>query len=232
MSKIILKLTDICKDYRQGRSIVEVLKSINLKVAAGELIAIVGASGCGKSTLLHIAGLLDSAGQGQVSISYDDKQYVTDGKSLNSRFVDGIRLKHLGFIYQYHHLLKDFSARENVALPKLIAGCDAQSALTAADELLSELGLAQRRFNMPGELSGGEQQRVAIARSLINKPQLVLADEPTGNLDPETAEEVFQMFLQLAKNHGTCVIMVTHNHMLAEKMHKTYELRYGVLKPL
>ena len=219
----VIQLSNVSKDYYQGRSVVEVLKNINLSVKCGELIGIIGASGSGKSTLLHIAGLLDKNYTGAVSI---DGSLTRDA---SSKTCDALRLKYLGFIYQYHHLLSDFNARENVAMPKLIAGCPEEKSLEEADELLAQLGLSKRSFNFPGELSGGEQQRVAIARSLINNPKLILADEPTGNLDAEASENAIQIFIKLAKERQLSAIIVTHNHQIAEKMDKIYELKSGVL---
>jgi lipoprotein-releasing system ATP-binding protein len=222
----VLTLNNISKDYIQGNSVIEILKNVNLTVMQNELIAIVGSSGSGKSSLLHIAGLLDTPNSGEVQICDIVRKKTT------SRINDLIRLNYIGFIYQNYNLLKDFSARENVALPKLIAGSSYTQALEEADELLARLGLSSKIYNMPGELSGGEQQRVAIARSLINKPKLILADEPTGNLDQTTADEVFGILLQIATEQNTSIIMVTHNNELARKMHKLYELRYGVLRLL
>lgn len=223
MSKqAILLLQNIFKEYRQGRSTIEILKGVNLAVMPGELVAIIGSSGSGKSTLLHIAGLLDKPTSGEVIYNFE-------GMSSCNIKHDLIRLNNVGFVYQNYNLLKDFTARENVILPRLIAGDDYATAIDDADQLLDELGLSKRLYNMPGELSGGEQQRVAIARSLINKPKLVLADEPTGNLDSSTADEVFNLFIKLARNHNTAVIMVTHNNALAQKMDKLYELRHGAL---
>jgi lipoprotein-releasing system ATP-binding protein len=221
MNKILLVLKDICKKYQQGKSFVEVLNNVNLTVKQGELIAIIGSSGSGKSTLLHIAGLLDAPNSGLVEI--DSVNYFLKESHL-------VRLNNIGFVYQQHHLLKEFTAVENVAMPRLIAGNDYKLALDEAEYLLAELGLANKIANMPGELSGGEQQRVAIARSLINKPKIILADEPTGNLDPSCANEVFNLFIKTASQQNTAIIMVTHNHQMAEKMDKIYELRYGVLQ--
>ncbi|RYE05763.1 MAG: ABC transporter ATP-binding protein [Rickettsiaceae bacterium] len=217
----ILVLEDISKQYFQGGMVNEILKNINLTVQSGQLITIVGDSGSGKSTLLHIAGLLDKADSGEIRICNKNPRY-------NSK--DNIRLNHIGFIYQNHYLLRNFTAIENVAMPKIIAGEQKSKAFKAASDLLFELGLSKRLHNFPGELSGGEQQRVAIARSLINNPQLVLADEPTGNLDPETAQEVFELFVKVVNTHNTSVIMVTHNHVLAAKADKTYRLQYGLLQ--
>jgi lipoprotein-releasing system ATP-binding protein len=215
-----LILKNINKDYQQGRSQIEILKNINLEAKQGELIAIIGASGSGKSTLLHIMGSLDKPNSGEVWIN---------GLLLNDNNKTHIRLSTIGFVYQYHHLLKDFSARENVALPMLIYSGNYQKSLERADFLLNKLGIEDKKYNMPGELSGGEQQRVAIARSLVNLPKIILADEPTGNLDPYNAEEVFELFLNVAQEYKTTIIMVTHNHAMATKMHSTYELKYGTL---
>lgn len=217
----ILKLQNINKDYRQGRSTIEVLKNVNLEVSKGQIVAIVGASGSGKSTLLHIAGLLDKADSGLVQIDN-----IPEHKLKNLKYAHEIRLENLGFIYQHHHLLRDFNAQENAAMPLLINGVSKEEAFQRAAELLGHLGLAARLGNVPGELSGGEQQRVAIARALINNPKLVLADEPTGNLDPNTAQEVFDLFLDRAQNSGTAIIMVTHNMELASKMDMSYRLDY------
>ncbi|WP_341789997.1 ABC transporter ATP-binding protein [Rickettsia endosymbiont of Polydrusus tereticollis] len=219
MSKAVLILKDISKQYKQGNTLVRVLDDLNLTVNEGELIAIIGSSGSGKSTLLHIAGLLDKPTNGEVTIPN------TDQKQNHL-----IRLYHLGFIYQQHHLLKDFTALENIILPKLIAGGDEEEAIKEAEEILLSLSLVKKSHNMPGELSGGEQQRVAIARSLINKPKIILADEPTGNLDPKTSNEVFNLLLKVAKEQNTAIIMVTHNHEIAYKMDKVYELKHGTLK--
>lgn len=223
MSKSVLKLQNISKDYRQGRSTIEVLKDINLEVLSGEMVAIVGASGSGKSTLLHIAGLLDVADKGTVSIGNNEARDATTLKNVTA-----IRLSEIGFIYQYHHLLRDFTARENVAMPLIIAGKKPAEAYDNADDLLNQVGLGSRLYNLPGELSGGEMQRVAIARSLINNPKIILADEPTGNLDPNTAEEIFGLLLSRAEKQGAAIVMVTHNMALASRMHKCYKLDYSL----
>ena len=224
MSKAILTLKGISRDYKQGRSIIEVLKNVDITVNQKEMVAIVGASGSGKSTLLHIAGLLDSADSGEIFIDN-----VPASKITNLRYANQIRLDNMGFIYQYHHLLKDFTAQENAAMPLLINNVPRKEAIERAASILEELGLGKRLYNVPGELSGGEQQRVAVARALINNPKIILADEPTGNLDPHTADEVFAMFLERVEKENTAIIMVSHNLELASKMHKTYKLDEGSL---
>lgn len=224
MSKAILTLTSIFKDYRQGRSVIEVLKNVNLTVHPKEMLAIVGASGSGKSTLLHIAGLLDNADSGEIFIDNVENAMVK-----NLRYSNRIRLENMGFIYQYHHLLKDFTAQENAAMPLLINDISKKEAMERAAFILEDLGLGKRLYNVPGELSGGEQQRVAIARALINNPKIILADEPTGNLDPHTADEVFALFLERIEKENVAIIMVTHNLELAAKMDKTYKLSEGSL---
>lgn len=223
MSKSILSLRNISKHYAQGKSTVPVLENVNLEVMQGELIAIIGSSGSGKSTLLHIAGLLDSPNNGEVLINSTNYQ---SGKEYLAR------LHNIGFIYQQHRLLKDFTAIENVAMPRLISGDDYKIALDESEQILKELGLSDKKNNMPGELSGGEQQRIAIGRSLINKPLIILADEPTGNLDPSTADEVFNLFIRTARQQKTAIIMVTHNHQLAGKMDRIYELKHRHLELL
>lgn len=224
MSKAILTLKGISKDYKQGRSIIEVLKSVNLTVHQKEMVAIVGASGSGKSTLLHIAGLLDTADSGEIFIDN-----VEDIRVKNLRYSNRVRLENMGFIYQYHHLLTDFTAQENAAMPLLINNIPRKEAMERSATILEELGLGKRLYNVPGELSGGEQQRVAVARALINNPKIILADEPTGNLDPHTADEVFAIFLERIEKENAAIIMVTHNLELAAKMNKTYKLSEGSL---
>ncbi len=225
MSKAILTLEGISKDYKQGRSVIEVLKDINLTVSRGEMVSIVGASGSGKSTLLHIAGLLDVADGGSVSIDG-----VLDSRIANLRNANKIRLENMGFIYQYHHLLKDFTAQENAAMPLLINNVSKKESMERSASILEELGLGKRLFNVPGELSGGEQQRVAVARALINNPKIILADEPTGNLDPHTADEVFSMFIERAEKDKAAIVMVSHNLELASKMHRTYKLEGSLIE--
>lgn len=213
----ILELRNICKDYRQPNNVIEVLKDFSLKLYEGEIIAIIGASGSGKSTLLHIAGLLDKADSGDVVINGN---IVKDDDTLKTK----MRLEYLGFVYQYHHLLKDFSARENVALPRLIADKNYNEALEDADKLLGKLDLENRNFNSPGELSGGQQQRVAIARALINNPKVILADEPTGNLDSSSAQLVMKLLIDLVKQNNMGAIIVTHNEHIAKMVDRVYKI--------
>lgn len=215
MSEILLSLQNICKDYRQGPTTIEVLHDINLDLHAGEMVGIVGASGSGKSSLLHIAGLLDPPSSGTIKIMGNEAKAA--GSNL-------LRLNNIGFVYQYHHLQRDFTAIENVAMPLLIAGGERYTAQDKAKELLIRLGLEKRLYNFPSTLSGGEQQRVAIARALINKPKILLADEPTGNLDPVTANEVFSLLIEQVRDFNIAVMMVTHNMELASKMDRIHKL--------
>lgn len=223
VSKPVLSLKNISKDYQQGRSNIEVLKNINLELYPGQMLSIIGSSGSGKSTLLHIAGLLDNADSGTISIDGVKNTDITNKYKRHK-----IRLENLGFIYQHHHLLSDFSAQENAAMPLLIKGEKKAHALEIADDLLNDLGLGKRLCNVPGELSGGEQQRVAIARALITRPKIVLADEPTGNLDPHTSDEIFEIFCNQSKKFNSAIIMVSHNIELSAKMDKIYKLDYDL----
>ncbi len=223
MSNVILKLRDVHRTFKQGRLSLEILRGADMEVREGEIVALVGPSGAGKSTLLHIAGLLESPDQGDVTIA---------GKSclgLGDNDRTGIRRDHVGFVYQYHHLLPEFSALENIIVPQLIAGRGRKKSRQRAHELLSFMGLTDRATHRPARLSGGEQQRVAVARALANGPKLLLADEPTGNLDPTTADEVFTMLLGLARGAGLAAVIATHNMELAAKMDRTVEIRDGVL---
>lgn len=213
----ILTLESITKSYIQGKFNIKVLQDINLNVVQSELIAVIGSSGSGKSTLLHIIGLLDKPDSGKVKYNFD----------VNNNNI--IRLNHLGFIYQDCNLLKDFTAVENIMLPRIIAKQDLSCAFNDAKVLISKLGLSKKINNLPGELSGGEQQKVAIARSIINNPKLLLADEPTGNLDPNSGEEVFKLFIKLARDHNTSILMVTHNYKLAMRMDKIYRITQNSL---
>ena len=223
MSNTVLSVKDATRVYKQGGQELRVLAGVSLEINAGEVVALVGESGSGKTTLLQCVGLLDRPTSGDIAVN---GQSVV-GLSDNAR--TGLRRKYLGFVYQFHHLLPEFSALENVAMPQVIAGVSIKKAQEAARTLLDELGLSERLQHRPAELSGGEQQRVAIARALANEPSLLLADEPTGNLDPQTAESVFQMFLALAKKRGLAVLMATHNMELAARMGRVVRMKSGLL---
>jgi lipoprotein-releasing system ATP-binding protein len=226
-NNIILQCRGLTKTFTQGGMKVPVLREINLDIHQGETVAIVGASGSGKSTLLHILGGLDAPTAGEVSLlgSRMDK--------LSALAQGDLRNQALGFVYQFHHLLPEFSALENVAMPLLI-GAKARNLSVAeakrqATEMLNDVGLSHRLTHKPGELSGGERQRVAVARALVTRPACVLADEPTGNLDRGTADQVFDLILQLNKKIGTALIMVTHDPTLAARMQRKLTLTDGVL---
>ena len=202
------------------------LRGVSLAVRRGELVALVGPSGCGKSTLLHIAGLLEQADSGEIWIG------GKNGATLPDDQRSALRRDSMGFVYQYHHLLREFSALENLVVPQMIAGRARGEAATRARELLGLVGLAARAEHRPAELSGGEQQRVAIARALANKPQLLLADEPTGNLDEHTADEVFGVLLRLVRDAGLGALIATHNTALAARMDRRLTLHEGVVQAL
>lgn len=219
----VLVCEQLVKEYQQGPQTTQVLTGLDLQVSSGELLAIVGSSGCGKSTFLHLAGALDTPTSGSVSIDGVDIY----GLSNNERAQ--FRNKHLGFIYQFHHLMMEFSAEENVAMPLLIRGDKAATALVEARAMLSKVGLSHRMHHRPSELSGGERQRVAIARALVTKPSLVLADEPTGNLDFDTAEQIFQLLKELNQSIGTSFVIVTHDLVLAARMDRQLKLDHGKL---
>ncbi|WP_146344835.1 ABC transporter ATP-binding protein [Phaeobacter marinintestinus] len=219
-----LKLTGITKVYKRGTPAeVQVLRGIDLTVAKGEVVALVAPSGAGKSTLLHIAGLLDTADGGQIEIAGQDMT----GKGDSAR--TAVRRRDVGFIYQFHHLLPEFTAAENVVLPQLANGVPRGEANARARKLLEDVGLASRVDHRPAALSGGEQQRVAFCRSLANAPQLLLADEPTGNLDPATSDQVFSALMQLVTGTGLSAVIATHNLELAARMDRIVRLDGGVL---
>jgi len=223
MSEFALELRDIERTYRQGEHALHVLRGANLSIKRGEVVALVGPSGAGKSTLLHVAGLLEPPDSGQVFIGGQPCNELDDERRTE------MRRARLGFVYQFHHLLPEFSAEENIVVPQLIAGVDKKAASARAVELLNSLGLGARADHRPGKLSGGEQQRVAIARALANRPALLLADEPTGNLDPETSDGVFAQLVALSRQHGLAALIATHNPALAARMDRTVRLEQGVL---
>jgi lipoprotein-releasing system ATP-binding protein len=219
----VLQLVDLRRSFRQGTREINVLAGASVDLYPGQAIALVGPSGTGKSTLLHIAGLLETPGSGQVIVSGRDCTMMDDGERTRMRRAE------MGFIYQFHQLLPEFSALENVALPQLILGRGRKEAEARASQLLSGLGLAERLDHRPGQLSGGEQQRTAICRALANHPRLILADEPTGNLDPRTSEVVFQELIGLFRSEGVAALIATHNLELARRMDRVVKLEGGLL---
>ena len=223
MSEALLKARDLGKRFSEGRLSVEVLKEVNLAIPARQSVAITGASGSGKSTLLHLLGGLDLPSRGEVLIN---NQNIS---RLNEVERGALRNQYLGFVYQFHHLLPEFTALENVAMPLLIRRADKRQALAEAAELLDKVGLAKRLAHKPGELSGGERQRAAIARALVTRPKCVLADEPTGNLDQKTADQVFDLILELNQSLGASLVMVTHNLELSRRVDRVMELKNGSL---
>lgn len=222
--KVILQCTNLGKTYQDGKLFNTVLQDVELTVKEGELLAIVGSSGSGKSTLLHLLGGLDKPSQGEVYYQGQDIGLLSAGKQAKWRN------QCLGFVYQFHHLLSEFTALENVAMPLLIAGVNIKVASTKAQAMLSRVGLADRLTHRPSELSGGERQRVAIARALINEPQLVLADEPTGNLDAHSADSVYQLINTLNHELGTAFVVVTHDRQLADKLNRQVHMVSGILQ--
>lgn len=216
-----LRVEDLHKSFEKGGRTLRVLDGADLQVAAGDRIAIVGQSGSGKSTFLHLAGTLDQPSSGKIWVG---------GKEVSGRRMrdlDTLRNQHIGFVFQFHHLLPDQDALRNVMMPALIGGVSASQAAQEATALLERVGLADRMSHRPGELSGGEQQRVALARALVRNPALLLADEPTGNLDPSTAEEVFDLLLQLNEERGTTLVVVTHSRAIAARFPRCVELVQG-----
>ena len=224
MSKSILTLKGVEKSYAQGTESLSILKNVNLMVNPGEIVGLVGVSGSGKSTLLHMAGLLDHATSGEILL---DGMSV---KSLDDSVLTRWRNEKIGFIYQFHHLLPEFTALENVMLPHLMGGHSSKEASQKAEDLLAQLDLQDRLTHYPSELSGGEQQRVAVARALINDPALILADEPTGNLDPGTAKKVFDIFVDVARKRNLACLIATHDLALTKKMDRVFHLQDGSIK--
>ena len=226
MSEAVLELRNIARHYREGLARLDILTDINLTICRGETVALIAPSGSGKSTLLHIAGLLERPDSGETLICGAPTSRMNDSERTR------LRRSAIGFIYQFHHLLPAFSALARVALPQMIAGLGGAEARARAMELLDYLKLSARASHRPFELSGGEQQRVAIARAVANAPQLLLADEPTGNLDPRTADHVFETLMTLARNTGLAALIATHNLELAEKMDRRVTLRDGRIEEL
>ena len=220
----VLSCRNVSKTFAEGDLSVEVLNDVSLDIASGERVAIVGASGSGKSTLLHLLGGLDVPTEGEVQVSGQDLSQMGEADRGH------LRNHKLGFIYQFHHLLMEFTALENVAMPLLIRGMSVDEASEAATELLEKVGLGARLRHKPTELSGGERQRTAIARALITKPVCVLADEPTGNLDHSTAEQVYELMLQLNEELNTSIVMVTHDLQMAGRMSRVLHLEGGKLE--
>lgn len=227
MSKPVLQLRDLHKSYNHGKpNEVRVLQGVTLDVAPGEVVALVAPSGAGKSTLLHIAGLLDTPDQGEVKIAGEAMAGLSDRRRT------GVRRGTVGFIYQFHHLLPEFTALENIVLPQLANGVSRADAEARAMELLSRVGVGARAAHRPAALSGGEQQRVAFCRALANEPSLLLADEPTGNLDPETSDRVFAALMDLVRGTGLAAVIATHNLDLAARMDRQLRLNAGQLEAL
>ena len=225
-SQPTLSLKKVHKSFKQGSQNLDVLRGVDLDIMPGEVVALLGPSGSGKSTLLQIAGLLDRTTKGDIHL--DGQKCSKLGDAMRTY----LRRDYLGFVYQYHNLLPDFDAMENVMLPQLIAGTNEKTAKEKAQWLLSRLGLERRLKHRPAELSGGEQQRVAIARALANAPKLLLADEPTGNLDPKTAEIVFAELLAIVKETGLSALIATHNFELADRMDRKVTLKDGKLQDM
>jgi lipoprotein-releasing system ATP-binding protein len=221
MSEPVLVTEGLKRSFVQGDVTIEVLRGVDLAVAPGEIVALLGPSGSGKSTLLQAVGLLEGGFSGSIRLNGQEAGELDDDGRTR------LRRELLGFVYQFHHLLPEFTARENVVIPQLVRGADGETARKRADDLLGTLGLSQRLDHRPSKLSGGEQQRVAVARALANKPPLVLADEPTGNLDEHTADVVFAEFLSLVHGEGSAALVATHNERIAGKMDRVLRLHEG-----
>jgi lipoprotein-releasing system ATP-binding protein len=220
----VLDIRNLKRSFTQGDVTIHVLRGIDLAIQPGEIVALLGPSGSGKSTLLQAVGLLEGGFEGSIRIAGEEASALdNDGRTA-------LRRDALGFVYQFHHLLPDFDARENVMLPQMIRGATRANAIERADSLLSTLGLDKRLDHRPARLSGGEQQRVAVARALANRPPLVLADEPTGNLDEVTSDRVFAEFLNLVRGEGSAALVATHNERLAARMDRVVRLHEGLLE--
>jgi lipoprotein-releasing system ATP-binding protein len=224
MSDVVLLTRGLKRSFTQGEVTIEVLRGVDLEVKRGEIVGLLGPSGSGKSTFLQAVGLLEGGFSGSIQVQGQEAAKLDDDGRTR------LRREALGFVYQFHHLLPEFNARENVIIPQLVQGADPKRAQARAEQLLTALGLAQRLDHRPSKLSGGEQQRVAVARALANKPPLVLADEPTGNLDEQTADAVLAEFLRLVREEGSAALVATHNERLAAKMDRVVRLHEGRLQ--
>lgn len=220
----IVSLRDLKRSFEQGGQRIDVLRGVNLDIMPGEIVALLGPSGSGKSTMLQAVGLLEGGFEGSIAIAGEQAEKLASDQRTR------IRREHLGFVYQFHHLLPDFNATENVVMPQMVAGTDAATSHERAESLLASLGLGHRLTHRPSQLSGGEQQRVAVARALANQPTLVLADEPTGNLDEATADTVLSQFLELVRGEGSAALVATHNERLASRMDRVVRLHDGILE--
>ena len=223
MSDTVLMTRELKRSFTQGEVTIEVLRGVDLEVKRGEIVGLLGPSGSGKSTFLQAVGLLEGGFSGSIRVQGQEAANLDDDGRTR------LRREALGFVYQFHHLLPEFNARENVIIPQLVQGAEPEAARARAEQLLSALGLAQRLDHRPAKLSGGEQQRVAVARALANKPPLVLADEPTGNLDEQTADAVLAEFLKLVREEGSAALIATHNERMAAKMDRVVRLQEGRL---
>jgi lipoprotein-releasing system ATP-binding protein len=224
MSEPVVRLRDVTRSFEQGGVRIDVLKGVNLEVRPGEIVALLGPSGSGKSTMLQAIGLLEGGFRGSINI------VGQEASSLSGDQRTTLRREHIGFVYQFHHLLPDFTAIENVVLPQLVAEVPRPQADARAAELLGALGLGERLHHRPSQLSGGEQQRVAVARALANRPEVVLADEPTGNLDEATADKVLAEFVRLVRGEGSAALVATHNERLARAMDRIVRLHDGMIE--
>ncbi len=237
MPEIVLELIDVFKSYNQGLpSQVDVLKGLNFSLQAGEMVGLISPSGAGKTTMLNIAGLLDKPSFGTIQVAGRTVFNLTDNfsftKDISDREITQMRRDYIGFVYQFHHLLPEFSALENVELPKLLKGAGAAHSRKQAEELLRSVGLIERLFHKPNQMSGGEQQRVALCRALANQPKVLLADEPTGNLDSDSAKDVFAILMEMVRNTGMAAIIATHNVELVSKLDRVIRIDSGKLVPV
>lgn len=222
-AQILVQASGLVREYREGKIVTPVLRGVNLHVYENEMVSIIGSSGSGKSTLLHILGTLDRPGSGELLFKGQNLL------KLHGQAIARFRNENLGFVYQFHHLLSDFTALENAAMPLFIRGVKRKEAFARAEVLLERVGLAHRMKHKPSELSGGERQRVAIARAIVGKPSLVLADEPTGNLDHSSAESIFELLSELKQETGCSLVVVTHDRDLASRFERQIEMRDGVV---